>query len=409
MKNKILLFRAVVLSVVLCSSFLLSPVWAQDRAAFEAEKSRAVQLVNQKKFAEALPVLEKLAGDKLADGEVFLGLGIVKWQLQDSGDKAKWREFRLGAKKAFLRAKALGVSVPEVDLIVASINDNGGDKGESSNPQAQAAMDEALPAFAGGDYEKAVAAYERAATLDPAHYEASLYTGNTYFALKKYDLAGIWFAKAITIDPDRETAHRYWADALWKAGKDREAIDKFLDAVVGEPYSSAAWRGITQYAKAKNIGLAHAKIKVPVDFESEEGKTNITLGNLLGGKEDDGSFAWMAYGISRATWQTGKDGKLSDDFVKAYPTEKIYRHSLAEETAAFRMVISLLKDDKKIKKAEPSLAALRRLEQEGLLEAWILLARSSEGMKSDYPAYRAANREKIKRYLSNYVMKNGGD
>ncbi|MGD9588682.1 MAG: hypothetical protein AB7Q37_03625 [Pyrinomonadaceae bacterium] len=106
------------------------PVSAQDPAEFQAEKDRAVQLVNQKKFAEAMPLLEKLAASDRADGEVFLGLGIAKWLLQDPNDKVKWRELRLGAKKAFLRAKALGISLPEVDLIVASINDNGGDKNE---------------------------------------------------------------------------------------------------------------------------------------------------------------------------------------------------------------------------------------------------------------------------------------
>jgi len=409
MKIDHFLLSKSLIAIVLSTLFLAFSSAAQDPAAFQADKDRAVQLVNQKKFDEALPLLEKLAASDKADGEVFLGLGIAKWQLQDPKDKAKWRELRLGAKKAFLRAKALGVSLPEVDLIVASINDNGGDNSESSNPQAQAAMDEAFPFFAAGNYEKAVAAYEKAANLDPTHYEAALYTGNTYYALKKYDIAGTWFAKAITIDKDRETAHRYWADALWKSGKDREAIDKFLDAIVGEPYSSAAWRGIQQYAKVKNISLAHPKIDVPVSLTSGEGKTNITLGNILDGKDDDGSFAWMAYGISRAAWQTGKGEKVSEDFAKAYPSEKVYRHSLAEEAAAFRMVIGLLKDDKKIKKPQPSLAALRRLEQEGLLEAWILLTRASEGMRSDYAVYRSANRDKIKRYLSDYVMKNGGE
>lgn len=408
MKTNRLLQRTALLLLFLYTLAFVSPALAQDPGSFQADKDRAVQLVNQKKFAEALPLLEKLAASDRADGEVFLGLGIAKWQLQDPKDKAKWRELRLGAKKAFLRAKSLGVSLPEVDLIVASINDNGGDKGESSNPQAQAAMDEAFPFFASGDYEKAVAAYEKAANLDPTHYEAALYTGNTYYALKKYEIAGNWFAKAIAIDRDRETAHRYWADALWKSGKDREAVDKFLDAIVGEPYSSAAWRGIQQYARSKNVTLAHPKIDVPVGLTSSEGKTNITLGNILGGKDDDGSFAWMAYGISRAAWQTGKGEKLSEDFAKAHPGEKVYRHSLAEEAAAFRMVIGLLKDEKKVKNPQPSLAALRRLEQEGLLESWILLTRASEGMRADYAVYRNANRDKIKRYLSDYVMKNGG-
>jgi tetratricopeptide (TPR) repeat protein len=400
--------QAAIFSFILIAFFCVA-VRAQQPGAFSADRDRAIQLVNAKNFAEALPILERLAVDKQADGQVFLGLGIVKWNLQDPSDKAKWRQTRLAAKAAFLKAKDLGVSIPEIDLLIASVGETGGDKGESSNPQAQAAMEEAFPAFAARDYEKAAAAYERAATLDPTHYEAALYTGNTYFAMRKHDQAAIWFANAITIDPNRETAHRYWADSLWKSGKETEAVEKFFDAVISEPYSSAAWRGITQYAQAKNISLAHARIKVPVDFASGEGKTNITLGNLLGGKEDDGGFAWTGYGISRAVWQTDKDGKLSKDFAAAYPAEKVYRHSLAEEVHAFRMVLTLIKDDKKAKKLDPSLAALKKLDAEGLLESWILFARADEGVRRDYPAYRSANRDKLRRYLAEYIMKNGGE
>ena len=401
--------RVVGLSVFFLLAALAGNITAQQPGSFATEREKAIQLVNAKKYAEALPILEKLADDKQADGQVFLGLGLAKWNLQDETDKAKWRRDRLQARTAFLRAKDLGVSIPEVDLLIASINDAGGDKNESTNPKAQAAMEEAFTAFAARDYEKAVIAYEKAATLDPTHYEAALYTGNTYFALKRYDAAATWFSKAIAIDPNRETAYRYWGDSLWKSGKEPEAVDKFLDAIISEPYSSAAWRGMIQYSQSKGMKLGHAKIKVPVDVSSGDGQTNITLGNLLGGKDDDGGFAWTAYGLSRATWQPEKDGKLSKDFAAAYPAEKVYRHSLAEEADALRTVVTILKENKKIKKLDPSLAALKQLDQEGLVESWILFARADEGIRRDYHAYRAANREKLKRYLVNYVLKNGGE
>jgi len=188
---------------------------AQQTNGYAAERERAVRLINEKKYTEALPLLEKLSADKQADGQVFLGLGLAHWSLQDMAkDKAQWKQTRFKARNAFLRAGELGVSIPEIDLIIANIKPDGGDRGESDNPQAQAAMEEAFPAFAAGNYKKAVVAYEKAATLDPTHYEAALYTGNTFYALKDYDKAGVWFAKAIAIDPNREIAHRYWGDAL---------------------------------------------------------------------------------------------------------------------------------------------------------------------------------------------------
>jgi hypothetical protein len=44
-----------------------------------------------------------------------------------------------------------------------------------------------------------------------------------------------------------------------------------------------------------------------------------------------------------------------------------------------------------------------------LLESYILIARADTGIRQDYPAYRQNNREKLKRYLSEYVLKNGGN
>jgi tetratricopeptide (TPR) repeat protein len=375
---------------------------------FAAQRETAIRLINEGKFGEGLPILEKLSADKNADGQIFLGLGLAYWNLQDpSPEKAK--PMRVKARSALLRAKEMGVSLPEVDLIIASIKPDGGDKGDPDNPEAKAAGDEAFKYFAAGNYKKAAAAYEKAATLDPKHYESALYTGNSYYALEEFDKAGLWFAKAIALDPDREIAYRYWADGLFKQGKDKAAVDKYLDAIVAEPYSALSWRGVSQYARQKGIKLAHAKVTVPVEFNAAgNGNTTITLDSLMGAKKDDGSFAWTVYGISRAAWQTGKDGKLSKDFAATHPNEKVYRHSLAEELHSLRMVLTVLNESKDAKKPEPSLAMLKRLEADGVLEAFILLVRADAGIRSDYPAYRQSNRDKIKRYLTDYVMTNGG-
>lgn len=389
--------------------FSTATLTAQQPDNFSSERDRALQLVEDKKYVEAVSLLEKLAADKRADKDIFFGLGLSAWQFQDSiKDKAEWKKMRLKARNAFVRAKELGVQVPEVDLIISSIKPDGGDKNKSDNPQSQTAQEEAFRAFAAGNFKKAAAEYEKAALLDPTHYEAALYTGNSYYALKSYDKAGIWFAKAIALDPNRETAHRYWADGLALSGNKKSAVDKYLDAVVAEPYSSSAWRGLIQYAQTNDIKLAHPKIEIPVDFStSSNGNAKITLG--MGDKNDDGSFAWTTYGLSRAAWQTGKDGNLSKEFAKAYPNEKVYRHSLAEETDALRTVLTVVKESKDTKKLNPALTALKKLSDEGLLEAYLLIARADAEIRQDYADYRQNNREKLKRYLSEYVMKNGGN
>ena len=122
---------------------------------------------------------------------------------------------------------------------------------------------------------------------------------------------------------------------------------------------------------------------------------------MLGGK-DDGSSAWIVYGGTRSTWHKEK-------FAKAFPGEKTYRHSLAEEADALRSVITLATSDKKTKTLSPSLAKLKKLNDEGLLEAYILLALPDEGISQDHPAYLKQNRDKLRRYMVEYVVTGGGN
>jgi hypothetical protein len=121
---------------------------------------------------------------------------------------------------------------------------------------------------------------------------------------------------------------------------------------------------------------------------------------LLGGK-DDGSFAWISYGATRSTWRKEK-------FAKTFPQEKTYRHSLAEEVDALRSVVALATGDKEVKKLSRSMEKLKKLNDEGLLEAYILLARPDEGIAADHPAYLKRERGKLRRYVVEYVMTGGG-
>jgi len=113
--------------------------------------------------------------------------------------------------------------------------------------------------------------------------------------------------------------------------------------------------------------------------------------------------------MGRASWMTGKDGKLSENFSRAYPNEKTYRHSLAEELDALRMVILSVKEQgKEIKQLEPSLERLVKLNEAGLLEPYILFARADQGIAQDFAEYRKTKRDKLLRYLLEYVVTGGG-
>src|SRR5207237_1681816 len=109
---------------------------------------------------------------------------------------------------------------------------------------------------------------------------------------------------------------------------------------------------------------------------------------------NDVSNNWLMYDLTRIAWS-------KTDFFKNYPAEKVYRHSLKEETAALRMVAEAAARDLKsgkVKSLETSLDNLIKLNDAGLLDAFVLFARPDEGIVRDYVAYRRNNRERLRRY-----------
>lgn len=216
---KLLLILCLILGV--SSSAAIS---AQDKPnSFAAERERAIQMINEGKYVESLPLFEKLAASKEADGDVFFGLGIGLLHKADQAkDAAARKEQRVKARNALLKAKELGLRNPQLDSLLSQIKPDGGERGKSDDPKANEAMNEAFAAFAGKNYLKAAELYEKAARLDPTLYEAALYTGNSFYGAREHEKAGVWFAKAIALDQNRETAHRYWGDSLMVAAKPKK-------------------------------------------------------------------------------------------------------------------------------------------------------------------------------------------
>lgn len=372
-----------------------------------AEMERKVgDLMKGQKYTEALPILEKLAAAKPDDAEVQFQLGFALMaQAQNSKGAAERKSLRVRALAAFMKSKALGNTAPVVDALIGSIPPDGSESGKfSKNAEADRLMEEAEGFFSSGKLDAALADYQKALQLDPTLYAAALFSGDVYTNRDDYQNAEVWYQKAIAIDPNRETAYRYSATPLMKQRKYDAARDRYVEAFITEPYSNYARQGIVQWAQATRTSLAHPDIDVPTDVtfdEKGDAKINLDMGALLGATKDDGSFAWMSYGATRSEWHKAK-------FAKTFPREKQYRHSLAEEADALRSVLTLASGDGKVKKLSPSLAKLKKLDEEGLLEAYILLARPDEGIAQDHPAYLRQNRDKLRRYVVEYVITGGG-
>lgn len=397
--------RLALLLVCLSTIWHSAMVNGQTGESIAELKQRAGRLMEQTRYTEAVPLLEKIvaAEPDNAEAHYFLASGVLGL-MANATDEAAKKQLRLRARAEFIKAKQLGDTAPNLDAMIQSLPaDGSGPRAFSSRAEADEMMNQGEALFSRGKLDEAFKAYQKALALDPTLYHAALFSGDVKLQQGDYAQAEVWYQRAIAIDPNKETAYRYSATPLMKQQKFDEARDRYIEAFITEPYNSFTAAGFTQWAQATNSPLAHPKIAIPTSVSYDEKgdvKIDLDAGALL--SKDDGSPAWIVYGTTRSAWHKEK-------FKQTFPAETSYRHSLAEEAEALRSVISRATSDKKTKNLSPALAKLKKLNDEGLLEAYILLARADEGIAQDHAAYLRDNRAKLRRYVLDYVAKGGGN
>jgi tetratricopeptide (TPR) repeat protein len=291
-----------------------------------------------------------------------------------------------------MRSKELGMDDDLDNYYISVIPEDGGaDTVFSSRKEANDAMQEGEAAFARGDYATARTSYIKAMISDPTSYEAVLYIGDTYFSEKQYDPACEWFSRAMQINPDRETAYRYWGDALMRLEKINEARSKYIDAVIAQPYNAKSWIWLKSWAEGIKAQLNMPDFKMPpkpqlTTKDSGDQKIMLDAESLKSQDKKDGTGHWMAYSIASGAWRM----KL---FKEKFPNEKEYRRTLLEENACLEVVAKLVDEDIKNGKLEnrnldSGIAVLLRIYRANLLEPYILLILKDAGIARDYAPYR---------------------
>ena len=381
--------------------FVLAPIQAQTEAELDDAATKVAALFKQQKFTEALPYAEKLvkAYPDSADLQFIYGFCLLG-QSKNTPDKEAARQLVVKSRQAFVKAKQLGSTEDILDALIESMPADGVVGGKfSKNEEAENAMNEAEGFFSQGKFDEALAEYQKALKLDPKIYEAALFSGDVYTQKNDFANAEIWYQKAITINPNRETAYRYSATPLMKQKKYDQARDRYVESYIVEPYNRFATTGLTQWGQVTNTRLGHPQMDIPEITIGADGKAKSTLN--INPLADDGSIAWTSYIATREIWR-------KDKFAKTFPTEKTYRHTLQEEAEALRGVVSFAKSLKdKPKKLNPQIDTLMKLDQDGTLEAFILLAIPDKGMVADHADYLAKNRDKLRQYVVKYVIGGG--
>jgi tetratricopeptide (TPR) repeat protein len=314
--------------------------FAQDAPDYDAERRRALELLQANRIPEAVPLLEKLHKSNPDDPVVLEWLAATSFAATATEtDASKRKELFLRARALAERAKELGRDSQLMQLILDFPAD-----GEVPEPWSSAKPSPAIDtlregeaAFARGEMDLAIRHYTKAHELDPDLYEAPLFIGDAYFTMGNRDKAYDYYARAVLIDSDRDTAYRYWGNVLLRAGKLKEAKEKLVEGVISAPYAKQTWQFLLNWAERRGIQLSHPCIDIPVEAVRKESDKNIriTVNPPNEKNEKDGSSAWMLYSISRAGWMM--DTKL---FSEAYPNEKEYRHSLREESSSLALVVS---------------------------------------------------------------------
>ena len=378
---------------------------ASVASAQDDEAAKANVLFQAGKRIEALPLYEDLSrahpneqlyAERLADC-----LGAKAAQLSDA---AEIKAVRTRERDAAKRAVALGDTAEYVKMM-ANLDPHQPLYAGISSP-AKALLADAEKAYTAGDFPTAMAKYTAAAEADPHLYEAPLYAGDTAYVEKDLKTAAEWFQRAIRVDPDRETAYRYWGDATLKLGDDPAAArEKFIDAIVAEPYSRLAWQGLKQWAQIEKATLLAPKIDRPAGPVADPSKPgNLTVNvdpDATDDKKHPGASAWLMYSLVRAGYQ-------GDEFKKNIPAEKQYRHTLKEESAALSAVAAGIKNQGvKTADLDESLRNIVALNDAGMLDCWILISGADNGIAQDYAAYRNEHRQLLRDYMERFVVHGG--
>ena len=338
---------------------------------YESERLRAFEMFNAQNLIGARPILEKLYNANPDDAEALEILALTTMTaIIEESNPANHNAILLQTRAMGLRAREMGRNSTLLLTLIEQICDDGSIKAPAAavaaaakaktSPATEALM-EAETAFHSGKIELAIEHYQSAAQLDPNLYEVPLFTGDAYFALNQKEKAYEQYARAVAIDPYRETAYRYWGNVLMSENRFDEAKEKLIESVIADPYSRLPWQFISNWATRSNNQAGHPRVDMLESAARKEKRNSLA--------EEYQTLSAAAEGIKA---QLEKGGVRESDL-------------------------------------DESQTNLLNLHRDGLLEAYIFLARPDENIAREYPEYRKNNYDKLRRYMNEHVVSKRGN
>ncbi len=389
------LIRLLIGMVSVCASLRLV-AQIDDGSSSHVNRRRAYALFEDGKRLEALPLFEELVKADPQDSAMLVALAAclvdhaATLPDQEGGGKE-----RLRARDLLDRAWELGnrsTLAMNLSQLLRQLPETGAVR-YSDNPRVDEAMRAGEAAFSRRAFDEAIEHYGKALALEPGNYSAALFIGNTYDRQKDVAHAAAWYERAIGLDPNVETAYRYYADMLAKQGDMDKARTLLIQAAVAEPYNRAVWRELHAWAALNHTAVIAVLVGVPPEQTGQQSTAPAQTAAI-----------WRGYWEVRARWRTG------GAFSKHFPEEREYRHSLPEESEALATAAATIErlrsDESRAEwiRSDESLRLLLSLYQAHMIEAYVLFSLGDTGIARDYDAYRASHRGSLEAYLDRYVV-----
>ena len=364
--------RSIIRLVALALAGVLSAIPAQ---AQKTDRDSAITLYNAGKRAEAAVMFEAIVKEGTADRAVYEMLGYYVLSNSASFSEPKKRASeRARARQLLDKAVSLGSKSEQTRALADGIPKDGGVDGRySGNRDVDSLMRVAETAWVARDFKTARHNYQAILAIEADNYIAALFAGDTYTQLMSPpDSAYYWYERATEINPNQETAWRFWSNLLLNNRRKDLARDKAVEALVAEPYNRLAHLPLGAWAK-----LAFTELAVPrVELKND---------------------AKRAYDSVRKVWKGDGGKKPGAPFTTAYPAELTYRHSLDEEHHALTAALAAGGDD-------PGAQLLKKLSETGTLDAYVLVALADAGLAKDYPNYRRNHRSELRKFWLEFVI-----
>ncbi|KOP27642.1 hypothetical protein AMR41_03900 [Hapalosiphon sp. MRB220] len=143
-------------------------------------------------------------------------------------------------------AEQVGIETTDPEMIIQALIDQSNAFGDSTNDEVETYLKQAMKQFNAGDFEEAIASFDKAVEIKPDYHEAWFLCGVVLDNLGRYEDAIASYDKAVEIKPDYRLAWYNRGNALDNLGRYEDAIASFDKAVEIKPDYHLAWhkRGI---------------------------------------------------------------------------------------------------------------------------------------------------------------------